>query len=83
LEGLYRVSGYKNLLENLKHKFDHDAEMNLFRAEEGLSAPKDAHLVTGLLKSYLSSLPVPVLTFQLYNEFIKLNGEIISIYIFE
>ena len=35
---------------------------------------EDPHLITGIIKLFLRSLPEPLLTFQLYQEFIEVAG---------
>ncbi|XP_074624497.1 N-chimaerin-like [Acropora palmata] len=63
-EGIYRVSGFSDDIEALKDSFDNDSD------SVNLSAYDDINIVCGALKQYFRMLPIPVITFELYNKFI-------------
>lgn len=70
-EGIYRISGFADDVEALKNSFDKDGE------SVNLSAYEDINIISGTLKQYFRMLPIPVITFELYNKFIdaaKLPG---------
>ncbi|BFZ03546.1 hypothetical protein BsWGS_06585 [Bradybaena similaris] len=63
-EGLFRLAGSSVKLKKLKACFDaHSVDMEEFST--------DPHTVAGALKQYLRELPEPLLTFQLYDDFIQ------------
>uniref|UniRef100_A0A8C6K7H7 Chimerin 2 n=1 Tax=Nothobranchius furzeri TaxID=105023 RepID=A0A8C6K7H7_NOTFU len=66
-EGLYRVSGFSEHIEDVRLAFDRDGE----KADISASAYADINIITGALKLYLRDLPIPVITFDLYSKFIQ------------
>lgn len=62
-EGLFRIAGGASKLRRIKLSLDACC-LNLPTALEY----KDPHVIAGALKSYLRELPVPLLTFDLYPE---------------
>jgi hypothetical protein len=66
-DGLYRVSGSKTTINELKQM--------CIRGEKGLSgrfvAMGQPHVATGLLKQYLRELPEPLVPFNVYDEFVR------------
>ncbi|KAJ3119236.1 hypothetical protein HK098_005667 [Nowakowskiella sp. JEL0407] len=65
--GLYRVSGSKLTIDQLKSIFDQNGDCDDFE-----SRVDDPHSITSLLKLYLRELPEPILTVELAPEFQKL-----------
>ncbi|XP_054161554.1 N-chimaerin-like [Oppia nitens] len=65
-EGLYRVSGSADEIEILKCRFETDWE----QTELYFSCFEDIHVITGVLKLYFRSLPIPLITFDAYPRFI-------------
>ncbi|ORX94411.1 RhoGAP-domain-containing protein [Basidiobolus meristosporus CBS 931.73] len=74
-QGLYRVSGKKAQIENLRHAFEQDENISI-GSEVNVSA------LTSLLKSYFLKLPEPLFTFpsdrrieysKIKDEFIRLE----------
>ncbi|CAH3164219.1 unnamed protein product [Porites lobata] len=63
-EGIYRISGFADDIESLKNSFDKDGEI------VDLGAYDDINIICGTLKQYFRMLPIPVITFELYNKFI-------------
>ncbi|XP_054627652.1 unconventional myosin-IXAa isoform X3 [Dunckerocampus dactyliophorus] len=63
-EGIYRKSGSTNKIKELKHGLDTDVEsMNL--------DDYNIHVIASVLKQWLRDLPSPLMTFELYEEFIR------------
>lgn len=63
-EGLFRIAGSSSKIKKVKSAFDAGL-VNL------LDDIRDPHIVAGVLKSYLRELPEPLLTFQLYNDWLS------------
>uniref|UniRef100_H3DM55 N-chimaerin n=1 Tax=Tetraodon nigroviridis TaxID=99883 RepID=H3DM55_TETNG len=66
-EGLYRVSGFSEHIEDVRLAFDRDGD----KADISASAYADINIIAGALKLYLRDLPIPVITFELYTKFIQ------------
>ncbi|XP_036408551.1 rho GTPase-activating protein 17b isoform X2 [Megalops cyprinoides] len=66
-EGLFRIAAGASKLKKLKAALD----CSTSQLEEFYSDP---HAVAGALKSYLRELPEPLLTFQLYDEWIQASS---------
>ncbi|XP_047454764.1 beta-chimaerin isoform X1 [Mugil cephalus] len=66
-EGLYRVSGFSEHIEDVRLAFDRDGE----KADISAAAYADINIIAGALKLYLRDLPIPVITFDLYSKFIQ------------
>uniref|UniRef100_A0A7N6BVH3 Beta-chimaerin n=1 Tax=Anabas testudineus TaxID=64144 RepID=A0A7N6BVH3_ANATE len=66
-EGLYRVSGFSEHIEDVRLAFDRDGE----KADISANAYADINIIAGALKLYLRDLPIPVITFDLYSKFIQ------------
>uniref|UniRef100_A0A3P8VL15 Myosin IXA n=1 Tax=Cynoglossus semilaevis TaxID=244447 RepID=A0A3P8VL15_CYNSE len=66
-EGIYRKSGSTNKIKELKQGLDTDVEnMNL--------DDYNIHVIASVFKQWLRELPNPLLTFELYEEFIRAMG---------
>lgn len=65
-EGLYRVSGFSDAIEELRLAFDRsdNVDFNDFKYN-------DIHVICSLLKLYLRQLPIPLITFEVYNKLIE------------
>ena len=68
LEGILRVSGRTEEVRNLRKLYEKG------RAKVNLNQVEDPHSVAGLLKLYFRESPKPLLTFELYDEFIACAG---------
>ena len=68
-EGLYRVSGQTSELLELKEKFDSGDKIDFSRYT-------DINIVCSAVKLYLRELPIPVVTFDAYNEVMKATSEL-------
>ncbi|XP_071964877.1 rho GTPase-activating protein 17-like isoform X2 [Antedon mediterranea] len=64
-EGLFRLAGSQSKIKKLKAMFDSWVEIDMGEYE------KDLHTVAGVLKMYLRELPEPLLTTELYDEFLQ------------
>uniref|UniRef100_A0A4W5QEX6 Beta-chimaerin n=1 Tax=Hucho hucho TaxID=62062 RepID=A0A4W5QEX6_9TELE len=66
-EGLYRVSGFSEHIEDVRLAFDRDGE----KADISANVYNDINIIAGALKLYLRDLPIPVITFHVYSRFIQ------------
>uniref|UniRef100_A0A7N8X1F9 N-chimaerin n=1 Tax=Mastacembelus armatus TaxID=205130 RepID=A0A7N8X1F9_9TELE len=66
-EGLYRISGFSELIEDVKMAFDRDGE----KADISSNAYEDINIITGALKLYFRELPIPLITYDAYPRFIE------------
>uniref|UniRef100_A0A3B5MX07 Rho-GAP domain-containing protein n=1 Tax=Xiphophorus couchianus TaxID=32473 RepID=A0A3B5MX07_9TELE len=67
-EGIYRKSGSTNKIKELKLALDTDVEnMNL--------DDYNIHVIASVFKQWLRDLPNPLMTFELYEEFIRAMSE--------
>uniref|UniRef100_A0A8P4FVR0 N-chimaerin n=1 Tax=Dicentrarchus labrax TaxID=13489 RepID=A0A8P4FVR0_DICLA len=65
-EGLYRISGFSELIEDVKLAFDRDGE----KADISTNAYEDINIITGALKLYFRELPIPLITYDAHPRFI-------------
>ena len=68
MEGIYRKSGSKGqvdaIQDGLTTSLDHD-----------ISDPDlDIHTITSVLKQYFRKLPIPLITFDVYDSLIEAGG---------
>ncbi|XP_041104978.1 beta-chimaerin isoform X2 [Polyodon spathula] len=66
-EGLYRVSGFTEHIEDVKMSFDRDGD----KADIGADTYADINIIAGALKLYFRDLPIPVITYDVYSKFIE------------
>ncbi|XP_063308398.1 beta-chimaerin [Pelobates fuscus] len=66
-EGLYRVSGFTEHIEDVKMAFDRDGD----KADISCNAYPDINIIAGALKLYFRDLPIPVITYDSYSKFIE------------
>ncbi|XP_074981865.1 beta-chimaerin isoform X3 [Caretta caretta] len=66
-EGLYRVSGFTEHIEDVKMAFDRDGD----KADISASLYPDINIIAGALKLYFRDLPIPVITYETYSKFIE------------
>uniref|UniRef100_A0A3B5Q7P2 Chimerin 1 n=1 Tax=Xiphophorus maculatus TaxID=8083 RepID=A0A3B5Q7P2_XIPMA len=66
-EGLYRISGFSDSVEEVKSGFDKDGE----KTDISVNAYEDINIITSALKLYLRDLPVPVISYDSYPRFIE------------
>jgi hypothetical protein len=67
-QGLYRISSAKSKMEKLCQLFESGAE----RVDLSELPP---HLISSCLKLYFRQLPEPLLTYELYHDFLKFSKE--------
>ncbi|CAG7724327.1 unnamed protein product [Allacma fusca] len=67
-EGIYRVSGSRELIERLKSFLEQDRE------SADLSQYVDIHSMCGLVKLYLRLLPQPLITTDVFQKFLTASG---------
>ncbi|XP_053209683.1 N-chimaerin-like [Panonychus citri] len=67
IEGLYRVSGLSDDVEAIKVALERDWD----KAEQVFKSCDDVHVITGVLKMYLRSLPIPLISFDAYPHFLS------------
>lgn len=74
-EGIYRVSGFSDAIEELKLAFDRgdNVDFNEFKYN-------DIHIICSLLKLYLRQLPIPLITFDVYNKLIDSFSKSIDLF---
>uniref|UniRef100_A0A8C5QXB6 N-chimaerin n=1 Tax=Leptobrachium leishanense TaxID=445787 RepID=A0A8C5QXB6_9ANUR len=65
-EGLYRISGFTDLIEDAKMSFDRDGE----KADISVNVYEDINIITGALKLYFRELPIPLITYDAYPRFL-------------
>lgn len=66
-EGLYRISGFSELIEDVKLAFDRDGE----KVDISSNVYEDINIITGALKLYFRELPIPLITYDAYPRFIE------------
>ncbi|MCI4381971.1 hypothetical protein PGIGA_G00258110 [Pangasianodon gigas] len=66
-EGIYRKSGSTNKIKELKMGLDTDA--NAVNLDD-----YNIHVIASVLKQWLRDLPNPLMTFELYEEFLRATG---------
>ena len=75
-EGLYRVSGFSDAVDDLKMAFDRGEHINFDEFKYN-----DIHIICSLLKLYLRQLPIPLITFDVYNKLIEAFSNILHLYL--
>ncbi|XP_040289502.1 beta-chimaerin [Bufo bufo] len=66
-EGLYRVSGFTEHIEDVKMAFDRDGD----KTDLSSTTYPDINIIAGALKLYFRDLPIPVITYDTYSKFIE------------
>ncbi|KAE8166283.1 hypothetical protein BDV40DRAFT_307759 [Aspergillus tamarii] len=69
MEGIYRLSGSANHINQMKELFDNDSSQVDFTNPENFY--HDVNSVAGLLKQFFRDLPDPLFTSQSYSDFIN------------
>eukprot|EP01122_Echinamoeba_exundans_P007434 TRINITY_DN2299_c0_g2_i1.p1 TRINITY_DN2299_c0_g2~~TRINITY_DN2299_c0_g2_i1.p1 ORF type:complete len:1223 (-),score=342.55 TRINITY_DN2299_c0_g2_i1:17-3685(-) len=64
VQGIFRLSPPKPALDALKKQLDAGKDVNFAEID-------DVNVISGLIKLFLRELPEPLLTFELYNEFVS------------
>ncbi|KAI3639143.1 hypothetical protein MIR68_002673 [Amoeboaphelidium protococcarum] len=68
-EGIYRLSGSVSEMNELQSKFDSERDIDLTK----MKPQPDVHVVAGLLKLYLRSMPSSLLTPELHRQFMHVT----------
>ncbi|KAK1173114.1 beta-chimaerin isoform X1 [Acipenser oxyrinchus oxyrinchus] len=66
-EGLYRVSGFTEHIEDVKMGFDRDGD----KADIGADTCMNINIIASALKLYFRDLPIPLITYDAYSKFIE------------
>eukprot|EP01102_Stenamoeba_stenopodia_P017442 TRINITY_DN6246_c0_g1_i1.p1 TRINITY_DN6246_c0_g1~~TRINITY_DN6246_c0_g1_i1.p1 ORF type:complete len:472 (-),score=66.86 TRINITY_DN6246_c0_g1_i1:13-1398(-) len=69
VEGIFRISCGHSDLQALVKKFDAGEEVEI-------NKDTNSHLVAGLLKLYLRSLPTPLLSYEFYDDIMQMGDEL-------
>ena len=72
VEGIYRACGSSDEIDALRCHFETHWE----QADTYLRSVEDVHVITGLLKLYLRLLPIPLITFDAYPDFMEAASKI-------
>ncbi|XP_060713159.1 rho GTPase-activating protein 27 isoform X2 [Tachysurus vachellii] len=65
IDGIYRVSGNLAVIQRLRHKADHEEELDL---EDGQW--EEIHVIAGALKLFFRELPEPLFPYSFFEKFI-------------
>ncbi|XP_046690489.1 rho GTPase-activating protein 27 isoform X2 [Silurus meridionalis] len=65
IDGIYRVSGNLAVIQRLRHKADHEEDLDL---EDGQW--EEIHVITGALKLFFRELPEPLFPYSFFEKFI-------------
>ncbi|KAJ8251888.1 hypothetical protein GJAV_G00226550 [Gymnothorax javanicus] len=65
VDGIYRVSGNLAVIQRLRHRADHEENLDL---EDGQW--EEVHVITGALKLFLRELPEPLFPYSFFERFI-------------
>eukprot|EP01103_Thecamoeba_quadrilineata_P005785 TRINITY_DN15540_c0_g1_i1.p1 TRINITY_DN15540_c0_g1~~TRINITY_DN15540_c0_g1_i1.p1 ORF type:complete len:517 (+),score=96.96 TRINITY_DN15540_c0_g1_i1:49-1599(+) len=71
VQGIYRIPGNQSLTLRLKQTLDNEEELIDLRAACWNEHVGDIHSVADLVKAYFNELPNPLLTYELYHEFVQ------------
>lgn len=67
VEGLYRVSGSKDEIEQLQASFEQHGD----RTPLDIKTYEDINVVSGCLKNFFRLLPIPLITYDTYGMFVN------------
>ncbi|SPO22522.1 related to BEM2 - GTPase-activating protein [Ustilago trichophora] len=70
-QGIYRISGSKSAVENLRRAWDHQPAESIDLSTGEFS---DIHTIAGAVKTWLRELPEPLITFDSYDDLIATNS---------
>jgi hypothetical protein len=66
MEGIYRVSGSYKQMADIQQLYDKGVDPDLTKY--------DRYVITGVIKKYFALLPEPVMTYKLYDQFLRAQG---------
>lgn len=70
-QGIYRISGSKSAVENLRRAWDQQPAESIDLSTGEFS---DIHTIAGAVKAWLRDLPEPLITFDSYDDLIATNA---------
>ncbi len=70
-QGIYRISGSKSAMENLRRAWDQQPADSIDLSTGEFS---DIHTIAGAVKTWLRELPEPLITFDSYDDIIATNA---------
>lgn len=68
-EGLYRIAGFSDTVEEIKLAFERDCD----HIDISQERYPDIHAITCVLKLYLRQLPIPLVTFETHGQLLELR----------
>ncbi|CAF0980261.1 unnamed protein product [Adineta steineri] len=68
-EGLYRIAGFSDTVEEIKLAFERDCD----HVDLSQERYPDIHAIACLLKLYLRQLPIPLVTFDIHTQLLELR----------
>ncbi|CAM4823062.1 unnamed protein product [Rotaria magnacalcarata] len=74
-EGLYRIAGFSDIVEEIKLAFERDCD----HVDLSQERYPDIHAITCVLKLYLRQLPIPLITFDIHTQLLELRPTTLSI----
>lgn len=74
-EGLYRIAGFSDTVEEIKLAFERDCD----HVDLSQERYPDIHAVTCVLKLYLRQLPIPLVTFDIHTQLLELRPTTLSV----
>ncbi|CAF0803812.1 unnamed protein product [Rotaria sp. Silwood1] len=75
IEGLYRIAGFSDTIEEIKLAFERDCD----HVDLSQERYPDIHAITCVLKLYLRQLPIPLVTFDIQTQLLELRPSTISV----
>lgn len=70
IEGIYRKTGGNSLVKTIQEGFDKSEDFDISDPSLDITA------VTSVLKQYFRKLPIPLLTFEVYDRILESNGKL-------
>lgn len=74
-EGLYRIAGFSDTVEEIKLAFERDCD----HVDLSQERYPDIHAITCVLKLYLRQLPIPLVTFDIHSQLLELRPTTLSV----
>ncbi|CAF2745453.1 unnamed protein product [Rotaria sp. Silwood2] len=75
IEGLYRIAGFSDTIEEIKLAFERDCD----HVDLSQERYPDIHAITCVLKLYLRQLPIPLVTFDIQTQLLELHPSTICV----
>jgi hypothetical protein len=74
-EGLYRIAGFSDIVEEIKLAFERDCD----HVDLSQERYPDIHAIACVLKLYLRQLPIPLVTFDIHTQLLALHPSSICV----